>query len=100
MDTNTILITVLRILCVCLLSVLLPTVLQILKQKASSLEDQQLRSTISSLVCAAEQMLKEVDPTGAQRKQYVKDQLKILHIAYTPYIDAIVETCVFGINHE
>lgn len=67
--------------------------------KKEEIEDEKLRALIESFVEAAEQMLKEDDPDGAIRKQYVEENLKLLGYEINEQINAYIEAYVFDINH-
>lgn len=53
---------------------------------------------IWQFVYAAEQMFKDEDPTGEQRKDYVLHRLKNLGIVITDLINAKIESAVFDLN--
>lgn len=67
--------------------------------KKEEIEDEKLRALIESFVEAAEQMLKEDDPDGTIRKQYVEENLKLLGYEINEQINAYIEAYVFDINH-
>lgn len=50
---------------------------------------------IADFVDAAQQLLKESDPDGSKRKQYVIDCLMAIGVAITDEIDARIEAAVF-----
>lgn len=74
-----------------------PLVLILLKKNVDKIQEEHLREVVMVLVEAAEQLLKEMDPTGEKRKQYVKDQLELLGIKYSPYIDSLIESSVLNL---
>lgn len=55
---------------------------------------------IADFVAAAEQLLKQDDPDGSKRKQYVIDCLMAIGVAITDEIDARIEAAVFRQNLE
>lgn len=84
----------LRIVLSAFVVVVAPLLLTLLKKNIDKIREENLREVIKVLVEAAEQLLKETDPTGEKRKQYVKDQLELLGIEYSPYIDSLIESNV------
>lgn len=67
--------------------------------KKEEVQDERLRMLIESFVEAAEQLLKDADPTGEKRKQYVEQNLEQLGYVITSEINAQIEACVFDINN-
>lgn len=67
--------------------------------KKEEIQDEKLRMLIESFVEAAEQLLKDADPTGEKRKQYVEQNLEQLGYVITSEINAQIEACVFDINN-
>lgn len=69
-----------------------------LKARAEAEEASELDRLIYDFVACAEQTLKENDPTGKLRKQYVVEQLNALGFAVNQEINARIEAAVYGIN--
>ena len=86
-----------KLVLVILASILMPQVFAFIKAKVEDMKDEKLRTIISTLVYAAEQLLKKEDPTGEKRKAYVLEQLRILGIKVTGYVDAMIEEEVITI---
>lgn len=77
----------------------LPKLRAYLSAKLSAEEYAALVKLITALVEAAEQTLKDDDPTGKLRKNYVVNQLKTLNYEITEEVDALIESAVYGINN-
>lgn len=77
----------------------LPKLRAYLSAKLSAEEWAALVKLINALVEAAEQTLKEDDPTGKIRKNYVVRALKDLNYDITAEVDALIESAVYGVNH-
>ena len=90
--TNIILITVCA-----LIVVSSPLVLMIIKNYLDKLKDDRLRYIVQTYVEAAEQLLKEIDPTGEKRLQYVLDSLAKMGISNNDYVRALIEQVVLNI---
>lgn len=71
-----------------------------LKAKVDAEQASELDRLIYDFVAAAEQMLKEGDPTGENRKAYVTENLMKLGFAITEEVNARIEAAVYGINIE
>ena len=69
----------------------------LVRKNIKKIEDQKLRDTILTFVEAADQMLKEQDPTGEARKQYVVDSLNSMDIEVDEYVNALIEQAVLGL---
>ena len=67
--------------------------LRISEKKANNLD-----LIIWQFVNAAEQMFKDEDPTGKQRKEYVLHRLKDLGYTMTDFLNAKIESAVFDVN--
>ena len=67
--------------------------------KKEEIEDEKLRALIESFVEAAEQLLKDDDPTGEKRKHYVEENLKQLGYVLNDQVNAYIEAYVFDVNH-
>lgn len=85
---------IIRITLCVLIVVSSPLILSIIKKYLDKLKDDKLRSMVKTFVEAAEQTLKDKDPTGEKRKQYVINSLKSLDIDYNDYVDALIEQAV------
>lgn len=59
---------------------------------------QEILSLATTFAQAAEQLLKEEDPTGEKRKRYVLEHLEQLGIEVTEAVVAMVESAVWSIN--
>ena len=79
------------------LVVAMPLILLIIKKHLDKLKDDELRSIIQTYVEAAEQLLKEQDPTGEKRLQFVLDSLEKAGIPSNDYIRALIEQVVLNI---
>lgn len=62
-------------------------------------ETEELITIILQFVQAAEQLLKDNDPTGEKRKQYVYEKLVALGYEVTEYVASLVEGAVFTVNN-
>lgn len=71
-----------------------------LKARINAEQANELDRLIYDFVAAAEQQLKEKDPTGKLRKQYVTENLMELGFAISKEINARIEAAVYGINLE
>lgn len=74
-----------------------PFVLLLIKRFADKIKDDKFRETIVTFVEAADQMLKKVDPTGEQRKEYVLKALEEVGITNSAYVNALIEQAVLGL---
>ena len=93
MDVNLILKVVVSVF----ILVLSPFVLSLFKKYIDKVQDDKLRNIILTFVEAADQMLKKVDPTGEQRKEYVLKSLEEMGIKNNAYINALIEQAVLGL---
>lgn len=91
---------ILGAMAVTLLMWLAPKVSQWLETNTTAKEEAAIRALVRSLCRAAEQLLKEDDPTGAKRNAYVIEQLESLGVAITESVLAMIEGEVFDINQE
>lgn len=80
--------------------VILAKIKESLAIKAKSGQISDLDLLIADFVDAAQQLLKESDPDGSKRKQYVIDCLMAIGVAITDEIDARIEAAVFRQNLE
>lgn len=71
---------------------------EFVNSKIKSIEDSKLRDLVETFVNAAEQLLKDEDPTGEKRKEYVVNQLHLLEIEVTGLVNAMIEEEVFRLN--
>ena len=71
-----------------------------LKARVDAEQAAELDRLIYDFVAAAEQVLKEKDPTGKLRKQYVTENLMALGFAISQEVNARIEAAVYGINLE
>ncbi len=74
---------------------LLKSIKEYLAVKAKNGQITALDLLIADFVAAAQQLLKESDPDGTKRKQYVIDCLMAIGVAITDEIDARIEAAVF-----
>lgn len=88
-----------EVIAVILAGFVLPKLRAYLSAKLSAEEWAALVKLITALVEAAEQTLKEDDPTGKIRKNYVVSALKDLNYDITAEVDALIESAVYGVNH-
>lgn len=93
MDVN----LILRIVVSVFIIVSSPFILRLIKKYVDKIQDEKLRSIVLTFVEAADQMLKETDPTGEKRKAYVLESLKELGIENSTYINALIEQAVLGL---
>ena len=82
------------------LLVLLKHIKAALDAKVEAGKAGELDLLIADFVAAAEQLLKQDDPDGSKRKQYVTDCLMAIGIAITDEINARIEAAVFRQNLE
>ena len=71
---------------------------EFVSSKIKDIEDKKLRDLVETFVNAAEQLLKDEDPTGEKRKEYVVNQLHLLEIEVTGLVNAMIEEEVFRLN--
>ena len=71
-----------------------------LKARVEAEQAAELDRLIYDFVACAEQTLKEKDPTGKIRKQYVTENLMALGFAISQEVNARIEAAVYGINIE
>lgn len=102
-DVNFILEIVVKILAagvIALIGMLLPKVKQYLTEKFGQDKIDKVGELVNVFVAAAEQLLKQDDPTGEKRKAYVVDQLKALGYEVTEWINAYIESAVYNLNKK
>lgn len=71
---------------------------EFVSSKIKNIEDSRLRDIVETFVNAAEQLLKDEDPTGEKRKEYVVNQLHLLEIEVNGLVNAMIEEEVFRLN--
>ena len=71
---------------------------EFVSSKIKDIEDKKLRDIVETFVNAAEQLLKDEDPTGEKRKEYVINQLHLLEIEVNGFVNAMIEEEVFRLN--
>lgn len=98
MDIYEIIGKILGAIFVALLAWLAPKVEEWLKTNTTAREEESIRAVVRSFCRAAEQLLKEDDPTGSKRNAYVVEHLEQLGIAVTESVIAMIEGEVFDIN--
>lgn len=99
MDYKPIIELAVEIIVILLAGLVLPKLRALLKASLSAEEYDTLEKLIIALVKAAEQTLKEDDPTGQLRKNYVVTQLAALNYEMTEQINAMIEAAVYGVNN-
>lgn len=87
-----------EVIAVILAGFVLPKLRAYLKAKLDAEQWEALKRLVTVLVEAAEQTLKEDDPTGKLRKQYVVSQLHELSYDVTEEVNALIEAAVYGLN--
>lgn len=103
MEFNNILTILMELLSFGLLALVgwaVPKICQWLNIKNSDAITQEVMNLIGVFVNAAEQLLKEEDPTGEKRKQYVIEHLQALGYEITDVMLAMIENKVFELNLE
>ena len=71
-----------------------------LQAKVEQGQASELDILIKEFVAAAEQTLKEKDPTGKLRKRYVEECLTEIGIVITNEINARIEAAVYELNQK
>ncbi len=100
-DVNFILEIAIKILAagvIALVGTLLPKIKQYLTEQFGQDKINKIGELVTVFVAAAEQLLKEDDPTGEKRKAYVVDQLKALGYEVTEWVNAYIESAVYNLN--
>lgn len=100
MDIYEIIGKILGAIFVALLAWLAPKVEEWLQTNTTAKEEEAIRAAVKSFCRAAEQLLREDDPTGSKRNAYVREHLEQLGIAVTESVIAMIEGEVFDINRE
>lgn len=98
MDIYEIIGKILAAVVVALLAYLSPKIEAWLKANTDSAEEESIRRLVRSFCRAAEQLLKEDDPTGEKRHKYVLEQLEALGVEITELVLGMIEGEVFNIN--
>lgn len=78
---------------------LVPKVREFLNEKIGTENAKAVESAVKVLVEAAEELLKDEDPTGEKRKSYVLEQVAALGIECDGYVNALIESFVRGLGH-
>ena len=100
-DVNVVLEIIIKILAagvITLIGTILPKIKQYLTEKFGQDSIEKITNLVSIFVAAAEQLLKEDDPTGEKRKAYVVDQLKALGYEVTEAVNGYIESAVYNLN--
>ena len=100
MDIYEIVGKILGAMAVTLLMWLAPKISGWLEANTTDKEEAAIRAAVKSFCRAAEQLLKEDDPTGKKRNTYVLENLEKLGIAITESVIAVIESEVYDINLE
>ena len=83
-----------------LLAYLVPKARAWLEANTDKATQERVLAVVRSACRAAEQLLKAEDRTGAKRKQYVIEQLRLLGVEITEAVLSMIEGEVWGINTE
>lgn len=78
---------------------ILPKLRELAAAKLDAQQMDDLEKIVHALVRAAEQTLRDGDPTGAKRKAYVCEQLQALNYEVNSEVDALIEAAVYGLPH-
>lgn len=79
---------------------LAPKISSFIKINGEALESQEFRNIVLCFVQAADQLLKDDDPTGEKRMKYVLDNIEALGYEITESIIAIIEGSVWKVNRS
>jgi len=85
---------------VALLAYLTPKAKVWFEANADAATQERLWRMVRSFAKAAEQLYHDQDPAGAQRKQFVQDQLRALGVEVTEAVINMIEGAVWEINTE
>lgn len=77
-----------------------PKIASLITINGQKMETEELLKIILAFVQAAEQLLKEDDPTGEKRQQYVYDKLVELGYDVTDTVASFVEGAVWEVNQR
>lgn len=103
MDTTTIIEIIGKLLAafaIGLLTCLAPKLAAWFEANTDKATQDAVRELVKSFARAAEQLLKDDDPTGEKRKEFVIEQLQLLGIEITEAIVNMIEGAVWDINAE
>ena len=78
---------------------LAPKISSFIKINGEALESQEFRNIVLCFVQAADQLLKDDDPTGEKRKQYVIENLEALGYEITDTVITMIEGSVWQVNN-
>lgn len=90
---------VIKLMAVILVGYVLPAVKGWLVEKMGVEKIEKIEILVAIFVDAAEQILKDVDPTGIKRKSYVCSRLHELGYEVTDQIEAMIEARVYTLPH-
>lgn len=82
-----------------IMAYLAPKVASLIKINGESIESSEIMKLVLCFVQAADQLLKDDDPTGEKRKQYVIENLEALGYEITDSIIAMIEGSVWQVNN-
>ncbi len=85
---------------VALLAYLTPTVRAWLTANASRNDQEKIGQLVRAFVRAAEQLMRDNDPTGDRRNQFVREQLTALGVELTEAVLNMIESEVWTVNTE
>ena len=83
-----------------LLAYLAPRAKAWFESNASKATQERVQQLVTAFARAAEQMFHDIDPSGEQRSQYVKQQLQALGVEVTNAVINMIESAVWEINTE
>lgn len=79
---------------------LAPKISSFLKINGESIASEEVMKIVLCFVQAADQLMKDDDPTGEKRKKYVIDQLEALGYEITDAVIAMIEGSVWQVNNS
>lgn len=82
-----------------IMAYLAPKIASLIKINGESIESSEIMKLVLCFVQAADQLLKDDDPTGEKRKQYVIENLEALGYEITDAIIAMIEGSVWQVNN-
>lgn len=85
---------------VAVIAYLAPQISEWLTSKIGESNTNELKAYVRSFVRAADQLLKEEDPTGEKRNEYVLEHLRLVGIEITEAVISMIEGEVFDVNKE
>lgn len=83
-----------------IMAYLAPKIASFIKINGESVESSDIMKIVLCFVQAADQLLKDDDPTGEKRKQYVIDNLESLGYEITDSVIAMIEGSVWQVNNN